>query len=186
MSQAPKRKAHRAKLPSFRLLFPSLLVPFASRRAVLVLCLNLGRTYTFHCRRKRQAAFEMVGLCCQCSVLVYYDHDSQSAGPKFEFPANMDDLLRRFHRTHSDPEIRKEIEDIQHILIALNDSDRSATKSFFFSRKIAAQDFSWRCHLLKSIIVGIVTSELIPKRKEQPMNSFVHGTGADWNLDCAV
>ena len=29
--------------------------------AVLVLCLNLGRTYTFHCRRKRQADFEMVG-----------------------------------------------------------------------------------------------------------------------------
>ena len=28
--------------------------------AVLILCLNLGRTYAFHCRKKKQAGFEMV------------------------------------------------------------------------------------------------------------------------------
>src|SRR5262249_2556975 len=38
--------------------------------APLVLCLNLRRTYTLYCRRKSQAGFEMVGLSCQCSVLV--------------------------------------------------------------------------------------------------------------------
>src|SRR5262249_58973421 len=48
------------------------------------LCLNLSRTYTFHCRRKRQAVFEMVGLSCQCSVLVGSEFDSYSAGPEFD------------------------------------------------------------------------------------------------------
>src|SRR4030095_203473 len=45
-------------------------LPHASRTAVLVLCLNLGRTYTFHCRRKSERAFKIVGLCRQCPVLV--------------------------------------------------------------------------------------------------------------------
>src|SRR5262245_45047854 len=39
----------RAKLPSFRLFI-------SPSRTVLVLCLNLGRTYTFHCRRKSKRA----------------------------------------------------------------------------------------------------------------------------------
>src|SRR5262245_54541315 len=47
-------------------------IPFSlgPSSAVLVLCLNLGRTYTFHCRRKSQAALEVVGFSCQCLVLV--------------------------------------------------------------------------------------------------------------------
>jgi hypothetical protein len=62
--------------------------------------------------KKKQAGFEMVGLSCQCSVLLHSDFDSQSAGPEFESPADMDDLVRRFRRTHN-PEIRKEIEELR-------------------------------------------------------------------------
>src|SRR5262249_21001683 len=61
-AQSAKSMAHIAKLPSFRL-FIFLPTPHIScLTAVLVLCLNLGRTYTFHCRRKSQAGFEIVGL----------------------------------------------------------------------------------------------------------------------------
>src|SRR5262247_1257481 len=51
--------------------------------AALVLCLNLGRTYTVHCRRKSKRASKWVGLFCQCLVLVRSDFD-QSAGPQYE------------------------------------------------------------------------------------------------------
>src|SRR5512132_2578589 len=44
--------------------------------AVLILCLNMGRTYTFHYRRKSQARLEMVGLSCQRTVLVRSSLDS--------------------------------------------------------------------------------------------------------------
>jgi len=44
--------------------------------AVLVLCLNLGRRYTFHCRRKSKRVSKMVGFSCQCLVLVRADIDS--------------------------------------------------------------------------------------------------------------
>src|SRR5262249_9554943 len=64
--RSAKNITHRAKLPSFRLSIS----PHTSRTTVLVLCLNLGRTYTFHCRRKSQAGLEMVVLSCQCLVLV--------------------------------------------------------------------------------------------------------------------
>jgi hypothetical protein len=43
--------------------------------AVLVLCLNLGRTYTFHCRRKSNRPAKMLGFSCQCSVPVRADLD---------------------------------------------------------------------------------------------------------------
>src|SRR5262249_16728078 len=46
--------------------------------AALVLCLNLGRTYTVHCRRKSKRASKWVGFFCQCLVLVRSDFDSIS------------------------------------------------------------------------------------------------------------
>src|SRR5215813_2931210 len=58
-----KTMAHRAKLPSFRL-FTS-----PSRTTVLVLCLNLGNIH-LPISAKKQAEIEIVGLSCQCSVLV--------------------------------------------------------------------------------------------------------------------
>src|SRR5262249_44690650 len=80
--QSAKSKAHRTKLLSFRLFIsPSHLTQSAT---VLVLCLNLGRTYTFHCRRKSKRTSKMVGLSCQCLVLVRADFDSQSAGLEFK------------------------------------------------------------------------------------------------------
>src|SRR5262245_45668893 len=55
-AQSAKSIAQRAKLRSFRLFIsPSHLT---QRAAVLVLCLNLGRTYTFHCRKKKQAGLK--------------------------------------------------------------------------------------------------------------------------------
>src|ERR671923_641680 len=72
--------ALREKLPSFRLFIS----PHSSRTAVLVLCLNLGRTYTFHCRRKGKRVSKWLGFLCQSSVLVRSGFDSQSAGPEFE------------------------------------------------------------------------------------------------------
>lgn len=41
--------------------------------AVLVLCRNVGRIYTFYCRRKNQMGLEIVEFSCQCSVLVGAD-----------------------------------------------------------------------------------------------------------------
>jgi hypothetical protein len=65
-----KSTAHRAKLPSFRLFIsPSRLMAFASRRAVLVSCLNLGNIH-LPLSDKKQAGLEIVGLSCQCSVQV--------------------------------------------------------------------------------------------------------------------
>src|SRR5262245_52188106 len=37
-------------------------LPHSSRTTVLVLCLNLGRTYTFHCRRKSKRAAKGLGF----------------------------------------------------------------------------------------------------------------------------
>src|SRR5215471_15040401 len=58
--------------------------PHASRTAVLVLCLNVSRAYTFHFRRKSKSASKWFGLSCQCSVLVCAGRDSQSAGPMIQ------------------------------------------------------------------------------------------------------
>jgi Sulfate permease family len=44
--------------------------------AVLVLCLNLGRKYSFHCRRRSKRRSQMVALSCQNLVLVRADFDS--------------------------------------------------------------------------------------------------------------
>src|SRR5262249_60041977 len=55
-------------------------LPHSSRTTVLVLCLNLGRTYTLHCRRKSKSCLEMLGFSCQCLVLVRAELDSLSAG----------------------------------------------------------------------------------------------------------
>src|SRR5262249_29889600 len=65
LAVAPRRmrKEHRAKRieQSYRVSAYSFL-PHASRTAVLVLCLNLGRTYTFHCRRKSKRASKWLGF----------------------------------------------------------------------------------------------------------------------------
>jgi hypothetical protein len=59
---------------------------------MLVLCLNLDRTYTFHCRRKTE-------------ILVRSEFESQAA--------KMYALARQFAETH-DQEVRKQIEDLSH------------------------------------------------------------------------
>src|SRR5262245_15239099 len=58
----------------------SFFLSHTSRTTVPVMCLNLGRTYTFHCRRKSQASLEIVGLSCQCLVLFGADLDSLISG----------------------------------------------------------------------------------------------------------
>src|SRR5215510_12639874 len=54
--------------------------------AALVLCLNLGRTYTVHCRRKSKRASKWVGLFCQCLVLVRSDFDSIGSAVRVSAP----------------------------------------------------------------------------------------------------
>src|SRR5262249_20461008 len=59
-AQRARSIAHTAKLPSFRLFIsPSHLT---QRAAMLVLCLNLGRTYTFHCQGKSGLASKYLGF----------------------------------------------------------------------------------------------------------------------------
>src|SRR5262245_56208835 len=65
-AQRAKSMAHRAKLPSVRLFIS----PSCLMHGCACLCLNVGRTYTFHCRRKSKRPSKMVGLSCQCLVLV--------------------------------------------------------------------------------------------------------------------
>src|SRR5262245_19227815 len=55
--------------------------------------LNLGRTYPFHCRRKRKRASKN-GWACQCSVLVRSGLESSSAGREFESPAANESIFR--------------------------------------------------------------------------------------------
>ena len=73
--QSAKSRAHRAKLPNFRFFIsPSRLMPFASRRAVLVLCLNVVRTYIFHCRIKTKRA----SCSCPNPVRIFCDKISKA------------------------------------------------------------------------------------------------------------
>src|SRR5262245_60503182 len=64
-TQRPWRIVQRCRVSPY-----SFFLSHTSRTTVPVMCLNLGRTYTFHCRTKRQASLEMVGPPGQCSVLV--------------------------------------------------------------------------------------------------------------------
>src|SRR5215475_8421452 len=72
--QSTKSVVHRAKLRRFRLfIFFALTFTLLPHACASFLCLNLGRTYTFHCRRKSKRPSKMVGFSCQCSVLVGAD-----------------------------------------------------------------------------------------------------------------
>jgi hypothetical protein len=48
----------------------SILATYALESSKFVLCLNLGRTYALHCRRKTKWASKELGVSCRCSVLV--------------------------------------------------------------------------------------------------------------------
>ena len=75
---------------------------------VLVLCLNLGRTYTFHCRRKSKWASKWLGFLVNVpfwsALNLTLNQRARSSSSQ-----QMDALARRFAETH-DAEVRKQIE----------------------------------------------------------------------------
>src|SRR5262249_21936738 len=95
---APRRgsKAHRAKRieQSYRGSAYSFL-PHASCTAALVLCLNMGRTYTFHCRSKRPAGFEIVGFVFNVLFLSALNLTLNQRVRCLLWPSNSDPETRR-------------------------------------------------------------------------------------------